>query len=203
MKDSAHLLKFINVMNKNVNPFDSIEMSNDLLYNIKTGRCAPEAVADFLLNVEKTGQELRDKFLSECAQDDRRFKTVIKQNKIMNFTTCNKKQKITINHKVQEVRMQRDLFGRLLGISMEGATDIEKMFSFPMTPIPTSLCHLDGVICKTEKSAMMKILRNDSALPNHIDVVIVDGFFFNSLNERCAAIVWQYFKKNFANSCKL
>jgi len=33
------------------------------------------------------------------------------------------------------------------------------------------------MICKTEKSAMIKILRNDSALPNHIDVVIVDGFF--------------------------
>ena len=47
-----------------------------------------------------------------------------------------------------------------------------------MTPMPTSLCHLDGTICKTEKSAMMKILRNDSALPSHIDVVIGDGFYF-------------------------
>lgn len=177
MKDSANLVNLIDVLNKNLNPFDSIEMSNDLLYNIKTGRCAPETVSDFLLNVEKKGQELRDKFLSECAQDDRRFESVIKQNKIINFTTCNKKQKVTINHKMQEVRMQRDLFGRMLGISMEGATDIEKLFSFPMTPIPTSFCHLDGVICKTEKSAMMKILRNDSALPNHIDVVIVDGFY--------------------------
>ena len=51
------------------------------------------------------------------------------------------------------------------------------MFCFSMTPMPTSLRHFDGTICKTEKSAIMKILRNDSALPTHIDVVIVDGFY--------------------------
>ena len=73
--------------------------------------------------------------------------------------------------------MQRYLFCRMLGISLEEATDIEKMFSFPMTPMPTSLFHLDGTICKTEKSARMKVLRNDSFLPTHIDVLIVDGFY--------------------------
>ena len=129
--------------------------------------------------MSKKGQELRDKFIFECSQDNCRFESVIRQNKIINFTNCNKKQKITINHKVQEVRMQRDLFGRMLGISLEEATDVEKMFSFPMTPMPTSLCHLDGTICKTKKSAMMKFLRNDSALPTQIDVVIVDGFYFS------------------------
>ena len=76
---------------------------NDLLYNIKTGPCASESVADFLLNVEKKGQELRDKFIFECSQDNCRFESVIRQNKIINFTSCNKKQKITINHKIQEV----------------------------------------------------------------------------------------------------
>ena len=48
-------------------------MNNDLLYNIKTGRSASESVADFLLNVEKKGQELRDKFIFEFSQDNRRF----------------------------------------------------------------------------------------------------------------------------------
>ena len=122
--------------------------------------------------MSKKGQGLQKKFIFEFSQDDRRFDSFIKQNKIINFTSCNKKKIILINHKVQEFRMQRDLFGRMLGISLEEATDIEKMFAFPMTPMPTSLCHLDGTICKTEKSAIMKILRNDSALPTHINVVI-------------------------------
>ena len=53
MKSSDNLLAFINVVKKNLNPFDCAEMNNDLLYNIKTGPCASESVADFLLNVEK------------------------------------------------------------------------------------------------------------------------------------------------------
>ena len=108
-------------------------MNNDLLYNIKTGRCAPEAVVRFPFKCRKKEQELRDKFISECSQDDRRFESVIKLKTIINFTTCKKKQKITINHKVQKVRMQRDLFGQMLGISLGEATDIEKKFPFPMS----------------------------------------------------------------------
>ncbi|KAG5887983.1 hypothetical protein JTB14_033233 [Gonioctena quinquepunctata] len=49
--------------------------------------------------------------------------------------------------------------------------------------MPTSLGHLDGTICETEKSAMMKILRNDCTLPTHTDVVIVDAFSIHSLKD--------------------
>lgn len=63
------------------------------------------------------------------------------------------------------MRRQHDLFGRMLEISKERATDIEKMFSFPMTLFPISLCHLYGTICKIQKSAMKKVLRNDWTLP--------------------------------------
>ena len=128
MKDSDNLLAFIDVLRKNLNPFEYAKMNVDLLYNKKIGRGAPEAVAGFLLNVEKKRQELRDKFIFKSSQDDRKFESVMKQNKIINFTSCNKKQKITINHKVQEVRMQRDSFGRMLGISLEEATDRKNVF---------------------------------------------------------------------------
>ena len=131
MKDSDNLLAFINVLQKYLNSFDCAEMNNDLLYNIKTGRCAPEAVFDFLLSVKKKGQELRDKFIFDCLQDVRRFESVIKQNKIINFTNCNKKQKITFYHKVQKVCIQRDLFGRMLGISLEEATGYRKNVLVP------------------------------------------------------------------------
>ena len=60
MKDSDNLLAFIIIVKQNLNSFDCTEINNDLLYNIKTGRSAPEAVADFLLNVKQKVQELRD-----------------------------------------------------------------------------------------------------------------------------------------------
>lgn len=64
----------------------------------------------------------------------------------------------------------------MLTISMEGLTNIQKMFTFPTTPMPSSLCHLNGTICKTEKSDLMKIFLNDIILPTQSHVVIVDGF---------------------------
>ena len=84
----------------------------------------------------------------------------------------------------------------MLGISLEEATDIEKMFPFPMTPMPTSSCHLEGMISKTEKSGMMKILRNDSALPTHIDVVIVDGFYLIHSMKDVPQLFGNILKKN-------
>ena len=42
--------------------------------------------------------------------------------------------------------MQRDLFGRLLGISLNEKIDIKKVLTFPLTPVPLSLCHIDGTI---------------------------------------------------------
>lgn len=90
-----------------------------------------------------------------------------------------KKKKVQIAGKVQEIRMQRDLFGRLLGISLEQNIDITKVLSYPLTPVPMSLCHLDGTICKTDKSILMKYLeaKLESQAPTSNDVMLLDGFF--------------------------
>lgn len=176
-KDLTCLNAFIKECKDHINPFDFEQISFDYLFNIETGRSAPDDVANFLLNIEKTGQEQRDDFILQCSNNELRFESPISKNKILNFTSCTKKVKAKINNKVQEVRMQRNFFGRMLGVAMEQTVDIEKLFSYPMTPIPLSLCHLDGSICSTAKSAMQGILRNDSTLPAHVDVVLVDGFF--------------------------
>lgn len=47
--------------------------------------------------------------------------------------------------------------------------------------MPLSLCHLDGTICKTDKSALLKCLEHevkDPALPSHTDIILIDGFFY-------------------------
>lgn len=86
--------------------------------------------------------------------------------------------------------MQRDLFGRMLGISLTHKVHIEKVLTFPLTPMPTSMCHPDGSICKTDKSQLVKILEKKldntvDQLPSSFDVCLVDVFFVAS-NERCA-----------------
>lgn len=55
------------------------------------------------------------------------------------------------------------------------------MLRFPITPIPLSLCHIDGSINKTVKSVLVKVLEQQSEdmeqPPSNVDMVIIDGFF--------------------------
>ena len=110
---------------ENVNPF-ATDISKDFLFNISTGQAADENVAEFLLNAEKMGDEQRQQFIKECIEDSNRFERVIKQNKIINFASMQKKKKITLAGKVTEVHLQRDLFAQLLCISLEKELDVYK-----------------------------------------------------------------------------
>lgn len=110
-----------------------------------------------------------------------------------------------IGGKDQEIRLQRDLFGRMLGISMDHNIDVLKILSYPITPVPLSLCHLDGAICKTAKSVLGKCLEaniNHEA-PKYTDVFLVDGFFilhsmkevpktFGSISKKCLQMVTKF-----------
>ena len=77
------------------------------------------------------------------------------------------------------MRLQRDLFGRMLAISMNANTYIEKIITYPLTPVPMAMCHLDGSIFKTDKSVLLKLLEKnvESQAPTYTDVSIIDGFF--------------------------
>ncbi|GFS64407.1 uncharacterized protein TNCV_3955781 [Trichonephila clavipes] len=77
--------------------------------------------------------------------------------------------------------MQRDLFGRLLGISMTNKVDIEKVLRFPLTSIPTSMCHTGGSICKTDKAQLIKVFEKKFKLPR-IDIVF-DQYFTPSIKD--------------------
>lgn len=86
-----------------------------------------------------------------------------------------------IQDKITEVRMERDLFGRMVAVCMTGEkADIEQLLTYPLTPVPLSLCNLDGTLCKTNKSALTKCLKSTNDVPPVIppDIAIIDGFFF-------------------------
>lgn len=116
-KSTEQLKKLIANIRENMDPFSST-LDRNYLFNISSGKAAKEDVAEFLLNVEKIGSEQREKFITECAEDGKRFESAIKRNKVYSFTES-KKTKINISGKVVEVRMQRDLFGKLLAISLQ------------------------------------------------------------------------------------
>ena len=57
---------------------------------------------------------------------------------------------------------------------------MREVFTYPLTPVPLSLGHIDGRTNETTKSTLMKELGKSSVLnnPEMVDVVIFDGIFF-------------------------
>ncbi|CAF4952709.1 unnamed protein product [Pieris macdunnoughi] len=177
-RNSLQLENVVSNIKQNINPFSN-DLDKSLLYNISTGQAIQPNIEQFLLNVENLGNELREQFIKECSEDAERFEKAIKRNKILTFVDAVPKKKLAISGKLIEVRMQRDLFAQLLLISLEQTLNIDKVLSYPLTPVPLAMCHADGIICKTDKSVLLKILEKetDSNTPQRCDVLIYDGFF--------------------------
>uniref|UniRef100_A0A6P7FRI3 Uncharacterized protein LOC114331907 n=1 Tax=Diabrotica virgifera virgifera TaxID=50390 RepID=A0A6P7FRI3_DIAVI len=168
----------IRTINENMNPFKHTEIDHKSLFNIATGKATTCDVRDFLLNIELNGKNLRETFIKECATSESRFEQPIAKNKILNFASAHVKKKIVVNNKVHEVRLQRDLFGRLLCISLTNNTDVEKALTYPITPVPMSMCQMDGTICKTKKSLLVECLHiSNGTIPSCSEIDVIDGFY--------------------------
>lgn len=137
-RDTKLLKNFISSFSKFMNPFDS-SLDKNLLHNISNGKSASENVEKFLIGMESVGNDLREKFVIECSESADRFEKPIQRVKILNFTAEASKKKIISGNTVQEIRVQRDLFGRMLGISMDYSIDFEKILCYPIIPVPSSL----------------------------------------------------------------
>ena len=55
-----------------------------------------------------------------------------------------------------------------------------EVLSFPLTPTPLSLSHVDGTMLKTQESKLIEELESRifSEKSNHVDVTIIDVMFF-------------------------
>ena len=62
--------------------------------------------------------------------------------------------------KTIQVKAERNLLGHLLLISQENAICLEKLFQYPLGPIPWSLATADRGLVKTDKSQLMHFLEN-------------------------------------------
>lgn len=177
-RNNKSLNDFIDTLKRNMNPFDET-LEKDCLYNIATGRAAKDATASFLLNFEETGNTRREKFIEATSENPTLFYKSVKRIAILNFEAETEKKKKKIGGKVQEVRIQRDLFARLLAMSTERDIDIEKVKTYPITEVPLALCHLDGKIRKSDKAVLLRTLEKKIQTPNppQFNTIIVDGFF--------------------------
>ena len=177
-KDNKTVKDIIYMIKETMNPFTE-DIDSKHLYNIGTGKTAPEEVESFLLNVREAGEVQRKKFMNECREEPGRFLAKITRQEVSTFATAGTKSKKTDVKRVAAC-MVRDLFGSILYASVEKRIDLAEVLKYPLTPVPLSLCHVDGTMLKTPKSALMQYLENKvkSNSPEHIDVTIIDASFY-------------------------
>ncbi len=182
-KDNGDQQKIMNQIQEKLNPFNEEydDKKCNSAYCLTTGKAASEGVKQNLLGCIDYGHKRCETFKDECLKNMARFEKAIPQSKLRNFASDRVLVKVTTKDRmVQEIQCSRDLFGRLLYLAiMDKDIALEVVFEFPLTPVPLSLAHMDGLRHTTKKSNLMGKLevRTESEVPRNTDVVAVDAVF--------------------------
>ena len=178
-RDNDDLKNTMKELENTLNPFS---IDDKKLYCLSTGKPASNDVTVSLLELEKTGSAWHQAFVNECRNDGGRFAQAIKRRKVMNFTHDAVKVKFTTKDKqIKEAKCTRDIFGRLLFLSLTQGLDLTAVLTFPLTPVPLSLCHITGDMNKTSKCTLMdtvEAMGTSDNMPVRTDAYIIDTMFF-------------------------
>ncbi|CAC5426769.1 unnamed protein product [Mytilus coruscus] len=156
-KDDDHLKLLVDYMQQRMtDPFD-VSLHPKPLINISTGMHAPRDIESLLINAVQDGAKMAKSFIEGALADDQHgnFYGTITRSKLKTFEDLTKKTKLTCRSgEIIEGHINPELVFRralVLANSRDDVT-VEKVLSFPIGPIPTSLFHDDGTMRKTCKA---------------------------------------------------
>ena len=182
-RDKSDCQKVTRQILSSFNPFDKsiVQAPSTTLFNIHTGKSAPEEVTSCLLNIQRIGEERHANFVVECHNNPSRFEEPIQRVKLLTFQQTGATNRRASDLKIAELKCSRDLMGRLLVLATKKNLDLHHVFRFPLTPVPLSLSYVDGTIAKTQKSSLFQHLEKQTGTPTHVPMsaspCIVDGNF--------------------------
>ena len=146
------------------------------LFNIQTGKAASVEVKTCLLGIRHTGKKRHKTFVRVCLDNPTRFEEPIKRVKLLTFKQECISNRRSTNRKIVELKCSRDLV-----LATRIHLDLSHVFTFPLTPVPLSLCDCDGTKAKTEKTALFRHLESkvESYFTSSasVDACVVDGSF--------------------------
>ena len=134
-------------------PFDISIHQSQTLFNIQTGKAASNEVNTCLLDIRHTGEERHKNFVREYLDNHARFEEPIKRVKLLTRKPAKRVKLLTFkqegisnrrstNRNIAEPKCSRDLMGRFLILATRRHLDLSHVFTFPLTPVPLSLCTL-------------------------------------------------------------
>ena len=185
-RDSEDMKTIVKQIERSVNPFslnvagadEDPAPDTDFLVNISTGKSATDEITNCLLNIQTAGRERHKKFVEECGEDPERFEQRIERFKLITFKMQGAKNTRANNPIVKELKCSRDMLGRIALVATKREVDLQYVMTFPLTPVPLTMCKPDGTIAHTDKSALFPLLEkkvDDHGSPAVINAVFVDG----------------------------
>ena len=176
-RDNEDLQKIINQIESCVNPF-TLDPSLPLI-NISTGKSVTDATSTSLLNIPEDGKNKHESFVKECLESAERFEKPIRKHPLRTFASeCVPNRRAGKNAKEALLKCTSALLGRIAFTAATSNIHLEHVFSFPLTPVPLSMCHSDGTMAHTDKSKLFKLLEgtvSDHGRPTVIGTLIIDG----------------------------
>jgi len=153
------------------------------LYCLSSGLPASPDVAQDLLRYTEVGHSAAEAFITSRLVDKSvEFHSSMRKQNLKTFSSMAVKKVSSVKNKNIQIKAERNLLGTILMLSQKHDIDLEKVFQYPLSPIPWALATADGGLMKTDKSQLLHHLEAKvSASAEHDikfateDVVIVDG----------------------------
>lgn len=145
----------ITTVSNMINPFT---VEQESLMSLTSGFLLGDDIADDLLRSEEIEEDqfvrfTRDNLLSEKPD----IFVTLKKSKVKTFASTKQSVKDS-NGKEVHLKMNRDLFARLLLVAKNRDIDMEHVLSYSLGIYPLSLATTSGTLVKTVKSKLLDIL---------------------------------------------
>jgi len=164
-----------------MNPFNTCETLNAQLFCLSSGQPASEAVAVDLCQYLEAGERTASEFIDQrLVAHTVQFHDRLKKMRLKTFKDMAARCAMSASKKkTVEVKAERNLLGSLLMLSQKHEISLDRLFKYPLGPIPWALSTADGALVKTDKSQMLHCLEallegHTASLPDTC-VHIVDG----------------------------
>jgi hypothetical protein len=159
-RSEANVLSIVAAFKQFLNPFAIETNRQHLLFCLSSGQPAPDTVAQDLLQYMEVGDKAAQTFIeARLLNKTVKFQEPMKKQKLQTFQSMATKHTLTSTQKKTiQIKAERDLLGRLLLLSQANDISLEKLFQYPLGPIPWSLATADGGLVKTDKSQLMHYL---------------------------------------------
>ena len=161
-KSETDVLKLVTAFKQFLNPFNIDDHNKDKLFSLSSGKPASEKVQENLLNYVDTGERAAEFFIQKrLVEKTIKFQDPMKKLNLHTFNSMAVVKSLSSSKKKTiQIKAERNLLGRLLLLSQENDISLEKLFKYPLSPIPWSLATADGGLVKTDKSKLMHHLES-------------------------------------------